>query len=225
MDQGIAEVMTFAVGVAISPVPIIAVILMLFSARARVNGPMFLLGWVVALSVVGAVAYLVADAGDPTSNDATSDSIAWGTLLLGVLLLVLAGRNWRKRPGPGEQPEMPAWMDGIEQLAPGKAFGLGVLLAGVNPKNLVLTVGAATGLAQLGLGTTDAAVSLAAFVVVGSLTIALPVGGFLIGGERARVALDELKGWLTTHSDAVMAVLLLVFGVKLVTESLPGLGG
>ena len=35
-------VLTYAVGVAISPVPIIAVILMLFSAKARVNGPMFL---------------------------------------------------------------------------------------------------------------------------------------------------------------------------------------
>ena len=43
MGQGISEVLTFAVGVAISPVPIIAVILMLVSARARVNGPLFLL--------------------------------------------------------------------------------------------------------------------------------------------------------------------------------------
>ena len=35
MGQGIAEVLTFAVGVAISSVPIIAVILMLFPARAE----------------------------------------------------------------------------------------------------------------------------------------------------------------------------------------------
>ena len=50
MAQGIGEVLTFAVGVAISPVPIIAVILMLFSGRAKVNGPMFLAGWAVALA-------------------------------------------------------------------------------------------------------------------------------------------------------------------------------
>ena len=42
MGQAIGEVLPFAVGVAISPVPIIAVILVLFSARARVNGPAFL---------------------------------------------------------------------------------------------------------------------------------------------------------------------------------------
>ena len=55
MAQGISEVLTFAIGVAISPVPIIAVILMLFSGRATVNGPMFLAGWVVALAVVSGV--------------------------------------------------------------------------------------------------------------------------------------------------------------------------
>ena len=44
-----------AIGVAISPVPIIAVILMLFSKRARSNGIAFLVGWVVALVVVGSI--------------------------------------------------------------------------------------------------------------------------------------------------------------------------
>ena len=45
IGQGISEVMVFAVGVAISPLPIIAVILVLFSDRARVNAPVFLLRW------------------------------------------------------------------------------------------------------------------------------------------------------------------------------------
>jgi hypothetical protein len=45
-------VLPFAVRVAISPVPIIAVILVLFSARARVNGPAFLAGWVLVMGVL-----------------------------------------------------------------------------------------------------------------------------------------------------------------------------
>ena len=35
MGKGISEVLPFAIGVAISPLPIIAVILMLFSRRAQ----------------------------------------------------------------------------------------------------------------------------------------------------------------------------------------------
>ncbi len=225
MSQGIAEVLAFAVGVAISPVPIIAVILILFSARARVNGPMFLLGWGAALAVVSFGVYFLSDASDPSTSSGASDTISWGKLVLGALLLALAVRNWRKRPAPGEVPEMPKWMGGIDDLAPGKALVLGVVLAGVNPKNLILTVGASAGLAQLGLGTTDAVVSLIVFVAVGSLSIVVPVGYYLVGGNRAQAALDEMKAWLSTHNNAVMAVLFLVFGVKLIADAIPPLTG
>ncbi len=225
MGQGIGEVLTFAVGVAISPVPIIAVILMLFSQRARVNGPLFLLGWVLALAVVSGVAYALADQGDVATSSGASDTVAWGKIVFGVLFLVLALRQWRNRPGPGVEPEMPKWMAGIDSFSPVKALVLGVLLAGVNPKNLLLTLGAAVGLAQLGLSTSDAVVSLVVFVVVASLTIAGPVVYYLTGGAHAKAELDSLKGWLALHNPAVMAVLFVVFGVDLIAKGIPPLTG
>jgi hypothetical protein len=223
VGQGIGEVLTFAIGVAISPVPIIAVILMLFSQRARLNGPVFLLGWVLALAVVSGVVYAVSDQSDASTSTAVSDSISWGKIVLGAVLLLLAVRNWRSRPTAGTEPEMPRWMAGIDKLAPGKALGLGLLLAGVNPKNLILTLGAAAGLAQLGVPTTDAVVSLLVFVVVGSFTIAGPVVYYLLGGERAKAALEGLKSWLGMHNAAVMAVLFLIFGVNLIAKGIPPL--
>ena len=223
MGHGISEILTFAVGVAISPVPIIAVTLMLFSQRARVNGPVFLLGWVVALAIVSGVVYALADQGDAATDSTTSDAIAWGKIVFGVLFLLLAVRNWRSRPAPGVQPEMPKWMSGIDALKPGKALGLGLLLAGVNPKNLMLAAAAGAGLAQLGLSTGDAVGSLIVFVVIGSLTIAGPVVYYLVGGEQAKARLDEMKDWLAVHNDAVMAVLFLVFGVNLIAKGLPPL--
>jgi Sap, sulfolipid-1-addressing protein len=220
MGQGISEVVGYAVGVAVSPVPIIAVILMLFTPRARVNGPMFALGWIVALALVGAVAYALADGADASTDTTTADGIAWGKVALGLILLVLAGRTWRGRPAPGAAPEMPKWMSQIDSFTPGKSLGLGFLLAGVNPKNLMLTVAAGTALAQAGLPTSDAVGSLVVFVVVASLTIVGPVVYYLVGGKEAEHALDELKGWLGAHNDAVMTVLLLVFGVDLAAKGL-----
>ena len=225
MGQGISEVLTFAIGVAISPVPIMAVILMLFSQRARVNGPMFLAGWALALAVVSGVVYLVSDASSAATSGTTSDTISWAKIVFGVLFLLLAARNWHQRPAPGAEPELPNWMASIDSLKPGKAFGLGLLLAGLNPKNLLLTVAAAAGIAQLGLGTTDAVVSLIVFVVVGSLTIAGPVVYYLLGGDYAKVELDSMKGWLAAHNAAVMTVLFLVFGVDLIAKGLPLLTG
>jgi len=223
MGQGISEILTFAVGVAISPVPIIAVTLMLFSQRARVNGLSFLLGWVVALTVVSGVAYSLADQANAATDSTTNDSIAWGKILFGVLFLLLAARNYRQRPAPGAEPEMPKWMVGIDALKPGKALGLGLLLAGVNPKNLMLAAAAGAGLAQLGLSTTYAIVSLIVFVIVASLTIAGPVAYYLLGGETAKARLDEMKDWLALHNNAVMAVLFLVLGAKLIADGLPPL--
>ncbi len=224
MGQGISAILTFAIGVAISPVPIIAVILMLFSARARVNGPAFLVGWVLSLAVVSTVIYVVSHDGNVATSSTAADSVSWGKIVLGVALLALARRNWRKRPAAGEEPEMPKWLSTVDSLSPVKAFGLAVVLAAVNPKNLILTAGAAAGLAQVsGLSTTDAVVSIAVFVVIASLSIAVPVLYALFGGEKARTTLDAAKAWLTTHNAAVMAVLFLVFGVDLIAKGLPPL--
>ena len=223
MGQGIGEVLTFAIGVAISPVPIIAVILMLFSAKARVNGPVFLFGWALALAVVSGAAYALSDQGNASSSSGASDVISWGKIVFGVLFLLLAARNWRSRPAPGAEAEMPKWLAGVDSFTPGKAFGLAVLLAGVNPKNLLLAAAAGAELAQLGLSTTDAVVSLIVFVVVGSITILGPVVYYLVGGEHAKTQLDSVKGWLTVHNAAVMTVLFIVFGVDLIAKGIPPL--
>ena len=221
MGRGIGEVLTFAVGVAISPAAIIAVILMLFSQRARVNGPVFLVGWVVALGALCAVVYTISNQSNAGTSDTSSDSVSWLKIALGVTFLLLARREFRKRPAPGTEAEMPKWMKRVDALTPVQSLGLGVVLAVVNPKNLALTVGAAAGLGQLGLSTADAVVSLIVFVAVGSLTIAGPVVYYLVGGEKSKAQLDYLKDWLGRHNDAVMAVLFLVFGVALIAKGIP----
>jgi len=221
VGQGISEILTFAIGVAISPLPIIAVILMLFSRRAKVNGPVFLLAWVVSLAVVSTVAYIVSHDGNVATSTTATDSASWGKIVLGAAFLMLARREWRKRPAPGAEPDMPKWMGTVDSLTPVKAFGLGVVLVVVNPKNLVLTLGAAASLAQLNLTTSDAVVALVVFVVIASLTIAGPVLYAAFGGEKARTSLDSAKSWLGVHNSAVMAVLFLVFGVDLIAKGVP----
>jgi hypothetical protein len=86
----------------------------------------------------------------------------------------------------------------------------------------LLTLGAATGLAQIpSLSISDAVVAIVVFVVVGSLAIAAPVLYARIGGEHARSSLDAAKAWLTQHSAAVLGVLFLVSGVDLIAKGLP----
>jgi Sap, sulfolipid-1-addressing protein len=53
IGAAIGQILPLAVGVALSPVPIIAVALMLMSQRARLNGPLFVIGWLIGLAVIG----------------------------------------------------------------------------------------------------------------------------------------------------------------------------
>ena len=58
--QTIGQVLSFGVGVALSPVPIIAVVLMLATPKGRTDGPAFLTGWVLGIAVLGTIVLLIA---------------------------------------------------------------------------------------------------------------------------------------------------------------------
>lgn len=102
MGSAIGQTLSFAVGVAISPVPIIAVILVLVSGRARANGPAFLVGWLVGLGVVGTVVLLLAGRAEASDGGEPATWVGVLKLVLGALLLLLALKQWRGRPHDGE---------------------------------------------------------------------------------------------------------------------------
>jgi hypothetical protein len=223
MGQAIGDVLPLAIGVAISPVPIIAIILMLGTPRASSTGLAFSLGWLGGLTIAGAIMLVIAS-GNATSG--AGKPATWASLLelaLGLLFLLLAGKQWRGRPRPGEEATMPKWMQAIDTFTPGKSLGVGVLLSGVNPKNLALTIAAATVIAQAEISGGQEAVALAVFILVGSLTILAPLGVYFAFGPGAKRILDEMKTWMAAHNAAIMTVLLLVLGAKLTGDGVGGL--
>jgi threonine/homoserine/homoserine lactone efflux protein len=221
--EAIGNLLPTAVGVALSPIPIIAVILMLATPRGRSNGLAFGVGWVVGLVAVSTVVLLVAgDASDPSSS--ASDGVNWGKVLIGVAFLAMASRQWRGRPRDGATAEMPKWMHTIDTFTPAKAAGFGVLLSAVNPKNLALTLAAAASIAQAGLGTGDTTIAVAVFVVIASLTVVGPVVLALCAPRVAGKVLDGIKQFMIDHNAVIMFVLLLVLGAKILGDGLGGFG-
>ncbi len=220
MGPAIGEILPLAIGVAISVVPIIAVILILFTTRAKRNSVAFLGGWVLGLVVAGGIALAVAGGSEAGDDGDPKDGVGILKVLLGVALLFLAYRSWQKRPAEGEEAETPGWMASIDAFSAPKSAGVAALLSGVNPKNLALTVAASTTIAAAGLSTGEEIGVLAVFIVLASVTVAVPVLAYLVLGHKADGALNSMKAWLIGHNDAVMAVLLLVFGMKLLGDGL-----
>jgi threonine/homoserine/homoserine lactone efflux protein len=222
--DAIGQLLSLGVGVSLSPVPIIAVVLMLGTPRARVNGPAFVLGWIVGLTIVGVIVLVIA--GGAGANDAGEPAtwVDWVKLVLGVLLLLVAVRQWRRRPHAGEDVALPKWMQAIDQFTPGRSFAIAAALSGINPKNLLLTTAAAAAIAQAGLDTGEEAVSLAVFILVGTIGPATPVVIYFALGARATKLLDGMKAWMGANNTAIMAVICLVIGAKLIGDGISGLG-
>src|SRR6056297_1786001 len=218
MGDAIGDTLGYAVGIAVSPIPIAAVILMLFSGRARINSVSFMVAWVAGIALVTTVVVLIP--GLEADNSEASNTTGWIKLVLGVLLLAEGVRQWRTRPGPDDDVAVPGWMATMDELKPGAAFGLGFLLSALNPKNLLLAVAAGASLGALPLSTGETIGAVAVFTVIAALTVAVPVVAYLIAGERLDPTLDRTKAWLIANNTAVMAVLLLVFGVSLLGDAL-----
>jgi threonine/homoserine/homoserine lactone efflux protein len=216
------DLLPLAVGVAISPLPIMAVILILFTPRAKSNGPAFLLGWVIGLAAVSAIVFLLLNPqnhhkGSPTTLD------SWIHLALGVLLLFLALRRWRGRPGPGELPTPPKWMTKLAEFGPRQSMTTGALLSGVNPKNTILTIAAASSVAQANVGPAETTSLILIYIVIASVTIATPVALLTFAPERAEKILTRWRTELALHGTAVGVTLFVVFGALLVGKGLAGL--
>ena len=223
MGSAIGEMLPLAIGIAISPVPIIAVILMLITPQARSNGLAFLGGWMLGLAVVGTIVLIVANTAGVATSSGPSRTVSIIKLVLGLLLLFAAWRQFKKRPKPGEEAPLPKWMRALDGFTPARSLAIGALLSGVNPKNLILNATAAAGIAAAGLAGAQQAVVLFVLIVVGSLGIITPVGVYFAMGDKAPLVLGGWKTWLAANNATVMIVLFVVFGVSLIGKGIGGL--
>jgi threonine/homoserine/homoserine lactone efflux protein len=225
MGDAIGQMLPTAVGIALSPLPIVAVVLMLVTPRGRVNGPAFIVGWWIGLAVVGAIVLSVSSGAGATDEGAPATWVDVLKLVLGLLLLLVSLRQWRGRPHGSEEPPTPKWMGALDDFTPFKAVGAGGVLSGLNPKNLLLAVAGATAVAATGVSNGEQTLAWVIFVVIASIGVGAPVVIYFVMGSGSRAVLERLKVWMAHNNAVIMAVLLLVIGVKLVGEAIGGFSG
>ena len=225
MGRAIGQILPYALGAAISVVPIIAIILMLVTPKAKTNGTAFALGFVLGLAVICVVAVVLAGGSDFSSGSGPTKTVSLVKLLLGLLLLVAAARQWRARPKPGEAPAMPKWLASIDRFTPPRSFAIGAVLSAVNPKNLAMSAAAGLSIAQAELSTGQEALTILIYVLLAGATILGPLVVYLAMGERAAKILGGWRTWLADNNATVMSVLLLVFAVVLIGQGITGVSG
>jgi hypothetical protein len=195
-------------------------ILVLATPRGRANGLLFGVGWLAGLAILDAVVLALAG---PAGASEGGEPAAWTgrlKLLLGVLGAAAGGAAVARPPRPGGGTG-DAQVDGEHRQAPARR-GAGPRRPPVrgHPKNAALTIAAAATIAGAGLPGREQAVVLAVFVLIGSVGVLAPLVVYLFAGEGAARTLDSWKTWAATNNAAVLAVLFLVFGFKLVGDGI-----
>ena len=222
MATASGELLPLAVAIAISITTIITTILMLLSPKAKGRTVGLLVGCVVGVG--GAVALFALLAGLlPTQDSDRSWLAAVIKMVVGVLLVMLALRQWRVRPARAEQAELPRWMAEVDSMTPTKALVLGLLLSAVVPKNLLLALSAGVIVSEAALSAGETSVVIVVFTVIATSTVAVPVVAHLVAPARMQGPFQRLREWLVENNVTIMGLLLLVIGVVMIGNGVASL--
>lgn len=216
MTHVIAEILPLAVVVMISPVNIIAAILLLFSPRPLPAAGAYLAGFMVGIAVVLVALDLVAERVDWSDSGPEWFGAALRIALGAGLAVVAVGKFLAARRT--EEPELPAWMNGVTEMPPRRALSTGFLIGSGNPKNVAMAIAASVAIGTAELPTGRIAVVVTTYVVLASLGVAAPLVVSIVAGERSTAILTEARTWLERHNATVLGVMYLVFAVVLVTK-------
>jgi hypothetical protein len=214
-----ASTLSLAVGVAASPLPVIAAIAFLLGLRARATAVALLAGWAASIAAVVSVVEVIAD-GLPSAA-LTGPRPVQGAiqLALATLAVVLAIASWTRRPRPGDSPRLPAWLNAVDGMRLPVAFAVGAVLVPLSPKNLLLTASAGVQLGAAPLTTGETVAAIAVFTLVAASTVLLPVAAYLVWTTRLDRVLEVVRSWLIRHNAVITTTLLAVLAVWLTVNA------
>ena len=213
------DALVYAVGVAVSPVPIAASIVILTSPRALVKSASFVAGW--ALGVAFVITLLVVMVDEARISDSHPSWIAVPELVLGAAFVGAALVVWARRRRRREQAV--PWLDAVDDLSRARSAGLGVIFAAANPKVVALALGSALSLAEADANTGSQVQTIVLFSAIGIVGVALPLVLYLLFPDRAGSLLARLRAWLGRHEATILIALGLVLGAIFLRDGVASL--
>lgn len=222
MFEVIGQTLLFAVGIAIFPIPIIAAVLFISTPNGKRNSLSYLAGWAAGLAIIGLIALTAMYPYSNGSDSETATWFSWFLLLTGITLIIGSFRKWHAS-SQREKDTAPAWTTAIADFSAPKSFISGAILSGLNPKNILLSIAAATVISQAGLTAGQETMSWMIFMLVASLGVIFPILAYFVLGNRSTAYLIRLRNWMERNNAAIVATIMLLVGTVLISNALPDL--
>lgn len=217
MENLYASLIPHGIAVALSPLPIAALIFLLLSNKPKSNSLGFLAGWFLALIVnITIFAMLFGASGVPAGGDPIGVKIFH--FILGLILVVFGINEWKGRPKKGKKPKVPKWMETIANFNPLKSFLIAASLVTINAKNTVLDVAVGDLISKSGGSLDQKVIAIIIFSFIASLSILIPVIAFIILGDKLKGTLHKVNGFFVKNSNVILAILFLLLGASLIMK-------
>ena len=221
MLELIAELVPQAIGMAASPLPLIAVLLMILSPNGRGRSVGFAVGRVLAVLVTVLAVAALSDAATQGSGGTRVGAVI--RLVLGVGLVLLALSKFRSRPKGAAEPKTPGWMQALDGMPTAKALRTGFLVTAINPKELIFCIAAGVVIGSASIPPGMAAAALLIFAALATITVVVPVVAYLLLGAPVRRVLEPVRTWLVRYYTVIVAAVLAIIGTVMIGKGLSGI--
>lgn len=209
----IISVFLLGVLASLSPSTIVIFILLLATARARVNAIAFIVGYVLSLVVIFLASYQLGIA-NFTQYDGGPQVVDVVEMLVGIALIGAAGREWRRRHAPKKPPGKSKGLTGrLKHLSPWEATVVGIL-----EQPWTLTAAAAVVVVRHHAGWIVVLIAFAVFMVLSTATVGVIFLYYARRPGEAQAHLTALKDRLVEAGPTVFAVVSLVAGLFLLID-------
>ena len=207
----------------LSPATIVVFVLVLGTARASVNALGFLIGWGLSLTLVFIGSYALAQSGASGSQGGRT-TVAVLQVLLGLTLLVVSARVWRRR-GNTTPRSTGTSNRGADRMM-GRLKGLtpvGAVVVGILKQPWAITVAAALVVVHHDTTGLLVAIAFALFTVVSTATVGMMFLYHARHPGEAQARLADLRDRVVAAGPALSALVGMLVGGFLIIDGLTSL--
>lgn len=233
MIGAVWQLLPVALGVMASPLAVLGLVGILLSRQARRNGTAYLLGWVIATTVLLAAAIAIFASVDALDGYHVAAWVPITHLVIGSICILGAAWIFVRARGvaarlaaattPAEfaaaAPQLPGLVRGVAGFTPWRSLLLGVGIF-LNPMNISLVAAAAMAIVHSTPIAWDRMTLGFGFVLAAAAPVAIPVLIVLVRGSQADPMLRGLRRWMLKHNGHLSAGILALVGVLQIIKAL-----
>ncbi|MEU1459686.1 GAP family protein [Streptomyces sp. NPDC005727] len=223
----VLDLLLIGLAITLDPLPLMAFVLVVASAKGVWKGLVFILSWLACLVAVIAIVLAFTGGQPPPPRSPPSTGVLALKLLIGLSLILYGERRRRRRtagaapaPAPAKESSSSRLTARMDRGTPWAAAGLAVLL---QPWGMVAA--GATTVVEADTSHFTTWLALCGFCLLATATLLAVELYVLFSPAAAKARLLRLRAWMAGHQDQALVSLCLVLGFWLVGKSIYQLTG